>query len=386
MTGGMEQASPAQNLMAWLSGFGPGGLVALTLGVLLIGVLFLRRNGGRDQAEAQMAELMRAQADLNGRLAAMADVFGTRQAELNQSIGQRLDGMSQRIGATLTEQTRHTHENLRRLQERLAVIDAAQSNIQTLAKDVVGLQAILSNKQTRGAFGQARMEAIVADGLPMGAYAFQTTLSNGSRPDCTIRMPNGAPPLVVDAKFPLEAWNALRAAASPEAARLATQQFRRDLDTHIRDIAQKYLVTGETQETAFLFVPSESIYADLHEHFDDVVQRAHRARVMIVSPSLLALAIQLMQSLIRDARMREEARVIQTEVGKLLDDVRRLGERVDKLDTHFRQAQDDVGQIKTSAGKVTNRAEKIGALDFDDEKSEPKLPFAKGLELKRAAE
>ncbi|MFB2608469.1 DNA recombination protein RmuC, partial [Rhizobium phaseoli] len=184
-------------------------------------------------------------------------------------------------------------------QERLAVIDAAQNNIQTLAKDVVGLQAILSNKQTRGAFGQSRMETIVADGLPMGAYAFQQTLSNGSRPDCTIRMPNGAPPLVIDAKFPLEAWNAIRDAGSPEAAKLAGQQFRRDMEIHIRDIAEKYLIQGETQDTAFLFVPSESIFAELHENFEPVVQKAHRARIVIVSPSLLMLSIQVIQAVLK---------------------------------------------------------------------------------------
>ena len=162
--------------------------------------------------------------------------------------------------------------------------------------------------------------------------------------------------------------------------------MRNDVGVHVKDIAERYFLPGETQDMALLFVPSESIYADLHEHFDDVIQKAHRARVMIVSPSLLALAIQLMQSLVRDARMREEAQVIQSEVGKLLVDVRRLGERVDKLDSHFRQAQEDVSQIKTSAGKVTGRAEKIGALEFDDAKGEPALPFAKGLELKAAAE
>jgi len=157
------------------------------------------------ESEARMAELLKIQAEMQGRISTMAEVFGSRQAELNHAINQRLDGMTQRMSSTLTEQTKSTHDNLQKLQERLAVIDAAQSNIQTLAKDVVGLQAILSNKQTRGAFGQSRMETIVADGLPMGAYAFQQTLSNGSRPDCTIRMPNGAPPLVIDAKFPLEA-------------------------------------------------------------------------------------------------------------------------------------------------------------------------------------
>lgn len=230
-------------------------LAGLTI-LLLIIVIVLVTNGRRRQseedmlraedAEHNMAAILRAQAEMQGRLAAMTEVFGSRQAELNQAIGQRLDGMSQRVTATIGEQTRSTHENLRRLQERLAVIDAAQTNIQSLAKDVVGLQAILSNKQTRGAFGQARMETIIADGLPMGAYAFQPTLSNGSRPDCTIRMPNGSPPLVIDAKFPLEAWNAIRnaTATGPEHGKVAAQQFRRDLEVHIRDIAEKYLIQG----------------------------------------------------------------------------------------------------------------------------------------------
>ena len=210
----------------------------------------------RDEAaEARLAELLKAQAEMQGRLATMAEVFGSRQAELNQSISQRLDGMTHRLGTTITEQTKSTHDNLRTLQERLAVIDAAQNNIQSLAKDVVGLQAILSNKQTRGAFGQSRMETIVADGLPMGAYAFQTTLSNGSRPDCTIRMPNNSPPLVVDAKFPLEAWNSIRDTENPEQKKAASQQFRRDMEVHIRDISEKYLIPGETQDMAFLFVP-----------------------------------------------------------------------------------------------------------------------------------
>ena len=163
-------------------------------------------------AETRMADIMRAQAEMQGRMGTIADVFGARQAELTRSIGDRLDAMTGRLGQTMTEQTRSTHESLAKLQERLAVIDTAQGNIQSLAGQVVQLQAILSNKQTRGAFGQARMEAIVADGLPQGAYEFQATLSNNSRPDCIIRMPNGSPSLVIDAKFPLESWNAIRAA------------------------------------------------------------------------------------------------------------------------------------------------------------------------------
>jgi DNA recombination protein RmuC len=301
-------------------------------------------------------------------------------------MAERMDGLGQKVGQGLEQSVRQTTESLGKLQERLAVIDSAQKNLTDLTSEVVTLKDVLSNKQARGAYGQGRMEAIIRDGLPAAFFAFQPQLSNGRRPDCLVTLPGDGRGLVIDAKFPLESFTMLREARGEEAKKIAGQRVRSDVGVHVKDIAERYFLPGETQDIALLFVPSESIYADLHEYFDDVVQRAHRARVMIVSPSLLALAIQLMQSLVRDARMREEAQVIQTEVGKLLDDVRRLGERVDKLDTHFRQAQEDVGQIKTSAGKVTSRAERIGALDFDDEKSEPKLPFAKGLELKRAAE
>ena len=206
-----------------------GAFLAL-LAVVIALVAVLRGGSQREEmtqrtvdAEARLAELVRMQGEMHGRVAAMAETITSRQAELNHAVNQRLDGMTHRLGSTITEQTKSTHENLRKLQERLAVIDAAQNNIQTLAKDVVGLQAILSNKQTRGAFGQGRMETIVADGLPHGAYSFQSPLSNGTRPDCVIRMPNGAPPLVIDAKFPLEAWTAFREAASPDARRAAAQ-------------------------------------------------------------------------------------------------------------------------------------------------------------------
>ena len=258
------------------------GHVALAAVAVLLGAgLLAWRRGARRSAEAAaqaaeqqrlLADLMKAQGEMQGRMATLAEVFGSRQAELNQSIRERLDGMTSRIGQTMSEQTKSTHENLAKLQERLAVIDTAQTNIQSLAGQVVELQAILSNKQTRGAFGQARMEAIIADALPAGAYEFQATLANGSRPDCLILMPNGAPPLAIDAKFPLEGWNAIREAEHAEAEKQARQRFRRDMEVHVSAIAGKYLIPGETQDTAFLFVPSESIFADIHEHFEALVR------------------------------------------------------------------------------------------------------------------
>ncbi|TYR29676.1 DNA recombination protein RmuC [Mesorhizobium microcysteis] len=359
-----------------------GGFVLL---ILLLLVLALRRaSAARQQAafeaaerareaDARMAEIVKAQAEMQGRMGTIAEVFGSRQAELTKAIGERLDGMTSRLGHSITEQTKSTHENLAKLQERLAVIDTAQNNIQSLAGQVVQLQQILSNKQTRGAFGQSRMEAIVADGLPHGAYEFQATLSNGSRPDCLVRMPNGAPDLVIDAKFPLEAWNAIRAAAESEGAeaqKAASQAFRRDVDVHIKAIADKYLIQGETQETAFMFVPSESIFAEIHENFEALVQRAHRARIVIVSPSLLMLSIQVIQAVLKDARMREQAHLIQHEVVRLMEDVGRLDDRVRKLQTHFSQATRDVEMILTSTDKLTKRGAKIEALELGVEHAE----------------
>lgn len=358
---------------AFLLGLAAAVLLLPILTVIIVALRAARARAGmredalrRDEAaEARLAELLKAQAEMQGRLATMAEVFGSRQAELNQSISQRLDGMTHRLGTTITEQTKSTHDNLRTLQERLAVIDAAQNNIQSLAKDVVGLQAILSNKQTRGAFGQSRMETIVADGLPMGAYAFQTTLSNGSRPDCTIRMPNNSPPLVVDAKFPLEAWNVIRETENPEQKKMASQQFKRDMEVHIRDISEKYLIAGETQDMAFLFVPSESIFAEIHENFEGVVQKAHRQKVVIVSPSLLMLSIQVIQAVLKDQRMREQAHLIQGEVIRLMEDLSRLDDRTRKLQSHFIAAQKDVEMIITSSDKLAKRGAKIEAMEFE---------------------
>jgi len=358
-------------------------LAAAAAGVLLLLLVLIvvwRGMSRRDSAEAEQAmlggeferrigELVRIQSEMTGRMQTMAEVFGSRQSELLHGLSNRMDGLGHRIGQTMVESTRSTHENLTRLNERLAVIDTAQRNITELSSQVVGLQHILANKQTRGAFGQARMEAIVQDGLPMGGYQFQATLSNGNRPDCVIAFPNGAAGLVVDAKFPLEAWNAIRAAEGPELTRAAETQFRRDVTKHLKDIAERYLIPGETQDTAFMFVPSESIFADVHERFEDLIQAAHRLRIVIVSPSLLMLSIQVVQSVLKDAGMREQAHLIQGEVMKLMEDVGRVNDRVLKLKTHFDQASKDIDDILISTRKLTARGAKIEALEFGDEGS-----------------
>jgi len=382
--------------------FSVGEAAFAIAGAIIVFLLMLLYSGwqraGRTAAdsaavEARVADLIRAQSEMSGRMQTMAEVFGSRQADLLRGLSERMDGLGHRIGQSMTETTRNTHENLAKLNERLAVIDTAQQNITALSGQVVELQQILANKQTRGAFGQARMEAIVQDGIPAGAYEFQSTLANGNRPDCLILMPNGAPALVIDAKFPLEAWNAIRAAEAPEDTRAAEGQFRRDMQKHIQDIAERYFVPGETQDTAFMFVPSESIFADIHEHFEDIVQRAHRARVVIVSPSLLMLSIQVVQSVLRDQRMREQAHIIRDEVIKLMTDVGRLDDRVRKLQAHFSQATTDIDNILISTRKVVGHGARIEALDFGEappvapdngDGTSAELPFKSFDEIDRA--
>lgn len=323
-----------------------------------------------EDLEEHLARMLRSQGEITGRMQTMAEVFSSRQGDMMRAVNERLDGMGHKLGLSMADTTRQTHDGLRQLHERLAVIDRAQKTITDLSGQVGQLQAILANKQTRGAFGQGRMEAIIQDQLPPSGYSFQATLSSGSRPDCLVHMPNGAPPLAIDAKFPLEAFNLLRKAQSEEDLKQAQAQFRRDFTKHILDIRERYLIPGETQDTAFLFVPSESVFAELNENFEDLVQKAHRARVVIVSPSLLMLSIQVIQAVLRDARMREQAHLIQAEVAHLTADIARLNDRTGKLQAHFAQASKDIDQILISTDKISKRGRRIEDLDLGEVRGE----------------
>ncbi|KPF94271.1 DNA recombinase [Rhodopseudomonas sp. AAP120] len=315
------------------------------------------------ELEQRLSDLIRYQSEANGRVDAMGRALAGRQAEMAKAMSERLDSVTHRFGHSLTQSTRYTMQSLQALHERLGIIDRAHDNLTELTDQVTTLRDVLANKQARGAFGQARMESIVQDGLPKGGYAFQYTLSTGKRPDCVVLLPDQRP-LCIDAKFPLEAVTALREARSDQEKKAAAQQLRTDVMRHVDDIAGKYLIPGETQDTALMFVPSESVYAEIHDGFDDVIQKAYRARVVLVSPSLLMLAIQVMQQILKDARMRDAADQIRTEVLSLGDDLARLRERVLKLQTHFGQASEDVRQILVSADKIERRAARIEELDF----------------------
>ena len=337
--------------------------LALLASLVVIAVRALRRHDA-EAADKQLVELARLQAETAVRIEGMRDLLAGRQAELHRAVNERLDLVSHHLNQSMTTSRQHTVESLQKLNERLVVIDNAQRNITDLASQVTSLQGVLTNKQQRGAFGQGRMELIVQDALPKGCYEFQLTLSNKSRPDCAVFLPDRRP-LVIDAKFPLEAITAFREAKSDEERKQAAARLRQDLGRHVGTIADKYLIPGETQDLALMFVPSESIYADLHDGFEDIVQKAFRSKVVIVSPSLLMLAIQVVQQIQRDARMREAADQIHAEVGHLVDDLKRLHERVAKLQQHFGQANEDVRQILISAEKIERRGTRIQEVEFE---------------------
>jgi DNA recombination protein RmuC len=358
-----ELTLDATILLLGVAGF--AAFLLLTLVIVLIVGMARRAEEKADKA-SQASQLDAELAELKGRMQTIAEISVTRQSELTRSINERLDRVTHRLGQNLNENSRKTTESLSKLNERLAVIDTAQKNITELSSNVVTLQEILSNKQQRGAFGQGRMEAIIEDGLAKGAYTFQATLSNNMRPDCLIHLPN-APSLVIDAKFPLEGFEALREARSETAKKQAVAQVRQDVGTHIKAIAERYLIPGETQDQALMFVPSESIYAELHETFAGLLQQSHRARIVIVSPNMLMLAVQTMQAIMKDVKMREQAGLIQKEVAYLMEDVNRLHDRVLKLQTHFGQTSKDIEQVLTSSEKITSRSRRIENLDFNDE-------------------
>ncbi len=348
------------------------GLVALAGIAAIVAILLLRpRHGGKaGAADPQMLELARLHNETAGRIHAMGNMLNAQHAELQRSVNERLDAVTKHLGQSMQTTTQHTVENLQKLNERLAVIDSAQKNITDLATQVSSLQSVLANKQQRGAFGQGRMEVIIQDGLPKGAYEFQYTLSNKTRPDCCIFFPDQRP-LVIDAKFPLEAVTAFREAKTEDERVQAARLLRQNLAKHVNDIAEKYLIPGETQDLALMFVPSESVYAELYDGFDDIVQKAYRAKVVIVSPSLLMLAVQVIQQIQKDARMREAADKIHAEVGHLMDDLKRLHERVLKLKGHFDQANEDVRQVLISAEKMEKRGLRITEVEFGSENADP---------------
>jgi DNA recombination protein RmuC len=355
--------------------------VALAIG---LAAALLRR--GRRAGDAA-AGLAAGQAELAGRLAQMAESQAATQNRLAErlqaqertlakALEQRLAELGRRVGDTLNQSTTKNAETMADLRARLAVIDAAQKNIAELSTQVVALQDILSNKQARGAFGEIQLQDLVRNALPPSAYEFQVTLSNGRRADCLLELPNPPGPIVIDAKFPLSNYHALRNAEDDATRKQAGRQFAADVVTHVQDIAEKYILHGETAESALMFLPSEAVYAELHANFPDTIEKSYRARGWIVSPTTLMATLNTVRAVLRDAKMREQAGAIQKEVRLMLEDVTRLGERIEKLERHFGQADRDLRDLRISADKVIGRGERIERIELGDETPAEALPGA----------
>lgn len=316
-----------------------------------------------EQMQGYLSDMAEKQASLQGRLSQFAEDASVREEKLRQNLDHRLDIVSHKVGQSLVQTQDRSAKSMKELHERLAVIDRAQKNIETLSGEVSGLQALLSNKQARGAFGEKAMQDIIENCLPPNAYTFQATLSNKRRVDALLHLPNDEKDIAVDSKFPMESWRRMDMAETEMEKLSAQRDFKTNIVKHIRDISDRYLGVDETQETAIMFLPSEAIFADLHANYTDLIDKAFAARVMIVSPTTFMATLQTARSIIKDAAMREQAHVIQAEVLKMGKDVNLLDERVAKLQSHFSQAQEDVRKIRISTEKITKSAEKIDNIE-----------------------
>jgi DNA recombination protein RmuC len=304
------------------------------------------------------------------RIAAQEAAMADRLTQAERSLTEAIKGQNESLSAALSSQTERMTTSLgatsAEIKERLAVIDAARGNIEALGTQVNTLAGILGNKQARGAFGESQMEQIIADRLPSDAFTLQATLSNGKRADCLIHLPNPPGPIAIDSKFPLESWLMLRDAADDATRTQKLRQFSADVQKHIKDVAERYIIPGETAEGALIFVPSEAIYAELHTSLVSLVSDATRRGVYIVSPTTLWAVLGTMRALLRDVRLRTEAGRIRKEVDKMLADVGRLEDRTDSLRKHFGQVQKDVDQIETSVGAIKRGGQRIADLELDD--------------------
>ena len=349
-------------------------LLGLTLAALILWVTASRKSGqstGLTEQEMsllvkQLQALSDGQERLSGGLHHVSEANAKAQTNMLALMEQRLAQVQQQLSENMHGSARRTAQSLGDLQQRLATIDKAQENITKLSGDVLSLQDILSNKQTRGAFGEIQLHDIVIKALPQDSFTMQATLSNGRRADCIIHLPSPPGPIAIDSKFPLEAYEAMRRASTEVDLAEAARQFRTALRKHIKDISEKYIIEGETADGALMFLPSEAVYAEIHANFPDLVRESFAARVWIVSPTTCMATLNTMRAILKDARMRAQAGSIRRELGLLYQDVDRLGTRVENLDRHFGQAAKDLSEIKISSEKAGRRARRLDNFDFEE--------------------
>ena len=315
-------------------------------------------------------------AELKGQLSQMVQASSQQQQNITSQLSeqsarmeQTLSNFRQQLGHSLQQQTQSTHDNLTKLSERLAVIDRANSQITELTGQVTQLHNILANKTERGAFGEVQLENLVKTVLPPNSYAFQVTLPNQKRADCILKLPNPPGDIVIDSKFPLDAWYNLQNSETKEQQIAARRQLAISVRGHVKDIQDKYIIAGSTAESACLFLPSEAVYAEIHANLPDVIDASYKARVWIVSPTTMMATLNTVRAVLRDARLREQTAIIQSEMLKLIEDVSRLDTRVENLNRHFSQVQKDISEIQTSTSRISKRSYRITELEVPEDEN-----------------
>ena len=316
----------------------------------------------RDRIAASVAESMKGSTDTLNR---QFDQLTTR-------VDKKLDQISGRVDERLDKGFEKTQKVFSDVLARLSAIDEAQKRIDALSRNVVSLQDVLTDKRARGAFGEVQLSQLVRQALPPGSWEMQATLSNGKRADCLLKLPEPIGHIVIDAKFPLESYQASVDGERPETERRqAAARFRQDVKKHIHDIAEKYIVPGETADSALMFLPSEAVFAELHAHYPELIAESHRHRVWIASPTTMMAILTTIAAALKDAETRKQVHIIQRELGELAKDFGRFGKRFENLSRHIRQAKEDTDQIHISAEKISKRFEKIERVELD---AAPPLP------------
>ena len=295
-----------------------------------------------------------------------SSILASQQAQqLTQEIQQRLQEISGQVDKRLADGFDKTTATFVDIVKRLAMIDEAQKKITELSSNVVSLQSLLNDKRSRGAFGEVQLSALIRNLLPESNIRFQHPLSNGKRVDCMLLLPEPTGNIPIDAKFPLENYHKL---ISPEYLdkKSIEQQFRIDIRKHIEDIADKYIIAGETADGAMLFLPAEAIFAEIHSRFNDLVEYANQRRVWLVSPTTMMAIVTTARAVLKDAATRKQVHVIQEHLAYLAKDFTRFQKRMDSLAKHIGQAKEDVDDVNTSARKLTSRFEKIEKVEYAD--------------------
>ncbi len=320
---------------------------------------------------------------LNQTLTTFADQGREQQKLIQETIGRlsgvvdgRLGEISGKVSERLDEGFKKTNETFANVMARLATIDEAQKKIDGLTTNVVTLQELLGDKRSRGAFGEVQLEALVRNILPPGAYEFQATLSNKSRADCLLTLPEPTGKVAVDSKFPLENYNRMFDSALAESERtMATRAFKADVKKHIEDIASKYIIEHETSDGAVMFLPAEAVFAEIHAYHGDLVDYAMQKRVWIVSPTTLMAVLNTARAVIKDVETRRQVHIIKEELSRLGKDFGRFEERMKKLAAHINQANEDVREVSISSDKISKRFRQIEAVDLEHLQSgQPVLP------------